>query len=71
MQYEKNGNNNEISDGVNVLLVIYTDWKTKQSKMHASFSLVGLLGYSPASSLLLSLGKALNGIASTLEWLDW
>jgi len=24
----------------------------------------------PASSLVVSLGKALNGIASTFEWLD-
>jgi len=24
-----------------------------------------------ASSLVVSLGKALNGIASTFEWLDW
>jgi len=23
------------------------------------------------SSLVVSLGKALNGIASTFEWLDW
>jgi len=28
---EKNGNNNEISDGVSVLLVIYTDWKKNQT----------------------------------------
>jgi len=28
-------------------------------------------GYRPASSLVVSLGKALNGIASTYEWLDW
>jgi len=26
---------------------------------------------SSASSLVASLGKALNGIASTFEWLDW
>jgi len=25
----------------------------------------------PASSLVVSLGKALNGIAFTFEWLDW
>jgi len=25
----------------------------------------------PASSLVMSLGKALNGIASTFKWLDW
>jgi len=25
----------------------------------------------PASSLVMSLGKALNGIASIFEWLDW
>jgi len=24
-----------------------------------------------ASSLVVSLGKALNGIASTYEWIDW
>jgi len=27
--WEKNGNNNKISDGVSVLLVIYTGWKKK------------------------------------------
>jgi len=27
--------------------------------------------YRPASSLVVSLGKALNGIACTFEWLDW
>jgi len=25
----------------------------------------------PASSLVVLLGKALNGIACTFEWLDW
>jgi len=25
----------------------------------------------PASSLVVSLGKTLNGIASTFEWLNW
>jgi len=25
----------------------------------------------PASSLVVSLGKALNGIASIFDWLDW
>jgi len=25
----------------------------------------------PASLLVVSLGKALNGIASTIKWLDW
>jgi len=28
-------------------------------------------GDRPASSLVVSLGKAINGIASTFEWLDW
>jgi len=28
-------------------------------------------GDRPVSSLVVSLGKALNGIASTFEWLDW
>jgi len=31
----------------------------------------GLAWRRPASSLVGSLGKALNGIASTFEWLDW
>jgi len=29
------------------------------------------LVWRPASSLVVSLGKTLNGIGSTLEWLDW
>jgi len=33
--------------------------------------LKGLCGDRPASSLVVSLGKALNGIVSTFEWLDW
>jgi len=31
----------------------------------------GLCGDRPASLLVVSLGKTLNGIASTFEWLDW
>jgi len=35
-------------------------------------SLLGVQrGDRPASSLVASLGKELNEIASTLEWLDW
>jgi len=33
--------------------------------------LKGLVWRRPASSLVVSLVKALNGIASTFEWLDW
>jgi len=29
------------------------------------------VGWMPASLLAVSLDKALNGIASTFEWLDW
>jgi len=43
---EKNGNNNEISDGVSVLIAscLLAERKTKQSKIYVSYRLVGL-GY--------------------------
>jgi len=42
---KKNGNNNEISNGVSVLIAccLLTERKTKQSKTYASYKLVGLV----------------------------
>jgi len=52
------------------LLYILTERKTKQPKTYASYRLVGLL-QSGMFAFVVSLGKMLNGIASTFEWLDW
>jgi len=48
-------------------------WNVAQNKGidWAISILKGKCGDRPASLLVMSLGKALNGIASTYEWLDW
>jgi len=56
----------ELSSGLSIRLAVGRPWFDSLVESDQN-----TLGDRPASSLVVSLGKALNGIASTYEWLGW
>jgi len=52
------------------LVLKLKNWYSQLPSMTLSIK-KGECGDRPASSLVVSLGKALNRFASTFEWLDW
>jgi len=54
-----------------VIVIVWNDGFVLSPLGSVSVYLKGWCGDRPASSLVVSLGKDLNGITSTFEWLDW
>jgi len=62
---------NGFDDQERNLACVKTNFRVLKLKFHACNFKQAFYPTRPASSLVVPLGKALNGIASTYEWLDW